>query len=254
MGHTHRLSLLAAGAFYLQLMGCGSRTFAPYGDAERLEQPAETVVLLHGQGRSGQSMYALAERLAQEGYRAEVVDYPSTQRDVIGHGRWLSEKLASFEVDARVSRIHFVTHSLGGIMTRQMLLLRRPEKLGRVVMIGPPNRGSASATRWAWAGGWIYGSLEDMSDRPDSYVNRMGSPAGAGAGRAGVEIGVIAGRQDGKVKIDQTHLDGEADHVVVEGYHTWLMNGDETFMQVLSFLKSGQFADPLPGGDGDKDE
>ena len=215
------------------MLGCGSRTFPPDGEPAKLREPAETVVLLHGLIRSGRAMHRLARRLSViGGYRVEVWDYPSTRKTIVEHGDWLDPKVRALEEDTNITRIHFVTHSLGGIITRQLLMKWIPEKTGRVVMIAPPNKGSASARRWSWLG---WRPLEGLSNVPESYVNRM-PPA-----PTGVEIGVIAGKSDGKVSVASTHLAGEADHVVVPGFHTYLMNRDDVFEHITSFLETGKF-------------
>ena len=216
------------------MLGCGRRTFPPHGDPARLREPAETVVLLHGLMRSSRAMHKLARRLSVNGgYRVEVWDYPSTRKTIVEHGDWLDQKVRALEDDPNVTRIHFVTHSLGGIITRQLLMKRIPKKMGRVVMIAPPNKGSASARHWAWLGVWR--PLQGLSDVPESQVNRM-PPA-----PPEVEIGVIAGKSDAKVSVASTHLTGEADHVVVSGFHSFIMNSKDVFEHVASFLKTGKF-------------
>ena len=77
--------------------------------------------------------------------------------------------------------------------------------------------------------------LKGLSDAPESYVNRL-PPA-----PTGVEIGVIAGKSDGKVTIASTHLAGEADHVVVPAFHSFIMNRKDVFEHIDSFLKTGKF-------------
>ena len=106
--------------------------------------------------------------------------------------------------------------------------------MGRVVMLAPPNRGSRIARRLApFLGRWIR-PLADLSDAPDSAVNTLGLPVG-------VEIGIVAGRSDGRVRIEDTHLPGEADHLVVPGYHTFLMNSREVQDCTVRFLRTGRF-------------
>ncbi len=214
------------------MLGCGSRTFPPHSNPALLREPAETVVVLHGLIRSAKAMHKLARRLAAQGYRVEVWDYPSTRKTIVEHGDWLDPKVRALEEDTNVTRIHFVTHSLGGIITRQLLMKRIPEKMGRVVMIAPPNKGSASARHWSWLG---WRPLDGLSDVPESYVNRMPPPP------TGVEIGVIAGKSDAKVPVASTHLAGEADHVVVPGFHSFIMNRKNVFEHVASFLATGKF-------------
>jgi hypothetical protein len=110
--------------------------------------------------------------------------------------------------------------------------------MGRVVMLAPPNRGSRKARRLAPVFGRWVKPLADLSNSADSAVNQMGVPAG-------VEIGIIAGAKDGKVRVEDTHLPGEADHLVVSGFHTFLMDSPEVQNATVRFLRTAQFREPF---------
>lgn len=191
----------------------------------------DAVVLVHGLGRTTRSMAALGAALSLLGYRVVNWRYPSLTLSVESHAAALRERVEALEA-TDVERVHFVTHSLGGIVTRAALAGISAKKIGRLVMLAPPNRGSRAARWLGRISSWPR-SLVQLSDAPDSFVNSLPAPR--------IEIGVIAGRHDGKVPVEMTHLEGQTDHLVVPAYHTWLMWRGDVQLQIAAFLRHGRF-------------
>ena len=106
-------------------------------------------------------------------------------------------------------------------------------------MLAPPNGGSATARFWAPLAGQLIKPLKELSDASDSVVNQMGAPSD-------VEIGVIAAAKDGKVALADTHLKGEADHLIVPGYHSFIMCRPEVAEQTIHFFRTGRFNHDAP--------
>ena len=204
-----------------------------------------TVVLLHGLGRSARSMRITQRRLREAGFAAVSIGYPSrrsTLAEAVAHVR---ERLPE-----GASPLHFVTHSLGGIVVRALVREERPPHLGRVVMLGPPNGGSSLARR-----------LQGVP-----LVSAILGPvcaelaAGEGCvplalGPVDFELGVIAGTggldplaplwrrpSDGRVTVEETRVEGMADFLEVPGSHAFLMNRADVLAQIVHFLREGRFA------------
>ena len=194
----------------------------------------QTVLLLHGLMRTSLSFLPMQRRLEREGFQPIRWSYPSLCRSIEDHGAALRERIGQLDADPSVSRIHLVGHSLGGIVARQALAEDPPDKAGRVVTLASPNRGARRATVLAPLLGWLARPLPQLLDRADSFVNRIGLPDG-------IEFGNIAARWDGKIAARETHFDGETDHLVVGGTHTFIMCRADVLAQVVTFLRTGRF-------------
>ncbi len=211
----------------------------------------ECVVLLHGLARSSSSLTTMQNALEEAGYTTANIDYPSRDHAIeeladiaVGKG------LASCRAKADIETIHFVTHSLGGILVRQYLSENEIDELGRVVMMGPPNQGSSA--------------VDDMESVPGfDWINGpAGRQLGKGAesvplalGPVDFELGVIAGDRsidpitsavledpdDGRVSVEDTKIDGMDDFVLLHHSHAFMMRMPKTIAQTLAFLKTGGF-------------
>jgi pimeloyl-ACP methyl ester carboxylesterase len=217
-------------------------------------QAADCVVLLHGLARTAGAMEPMQAALADAGFATANVDYPSRAHTI--------EELAPIAVEAGVDacraypgidRIHFVTHSLGGILLRWYLAEYDITGLGRVVMLGPPNQGSVAADRMRNVPGydWLNGPIGRQLGKGPASVP-LALPA------ADFEVGIIAGNRtidpitsailpdpdDGRVSVEDTKLAGMKDFVVVEHSHAFLMSMHEPIELTIRFLQSGEFGQP----------
>ena len=211
-------------------------------------QAADCVVLLHGLARSDGSMSELAEDLAQAGYQTVNVDYPSTNFPV----EELADRYipAAIEACAPDSTVHFVTHSIGGILVRYWLAHNDHSRVGRVVMLVPPNQGSELVDKLGGVRGFYLlngpAGLQLGTD-PASLPNTLGPipvETGVVAGSKSLNpiySAIIPGDDDGKVAVARTRLDGMTDFIVLRHTHTWITGAPPAQYQVRYFLEHGSF-------------
>ena len=213
----------------------------------------EVVLLLHGLGRSRISMWPLARCLRSAGWRVVNVGYPGLRAPLpLIADTILAPLLSGHPVLRAARRIHVVTHSMGGILLRQFLVNHDFPKLGRVVMLAPPNRGSEVAD-WLrhWPAWWCLGGPNRRllgtrdSDLPAQLPTaRPGWGILAAARPRALPFGPwMPGDNDGLVAVARTHLAGEADFREVRSAHMFVMWNRAVHRHVLHFLAAGRFAD-----------
>jgi triacylglycerol lipase len=210
----------------------------------------EEVILLHGLCRTSCSMEKMAHALAVAGFTVRNVGYPSRSApitkladDAIGGA------IAECDADG-ATKIDFVTHSLGGILVRSYLARHSIPKLGRVVMLAPPNQGSEVVDK---LGGWpifkwINGVAgNELGTGSNSVPNQLGPatfPVGIIAGDRSINwinSLLIPGPDDGKVSVQRAKLAGMSDFIVLHTAHPFIMRNREVIRQTIHFLRNGKF-------------
>lgn len=205
--------------------------------------PETLVVVLHGLGRTRRSMRHVEETLGVAGFAVARLDYASTRRPIPEHAAQVLEVLGDLP---GTRRVHFVTHSLGGIVARLVLASEAwPAAIeaGRLVMFAPPNRGASLAQELARRMPGPFRALmgpssseiaAGLSDVPPPRI-----PFAVVAGNKGDLNPLIPGDDDGIVGVQETKLEGMAVHREVEALHTFVMDHPEAQATMVEFLRGG---------------
>jgi hypothetical protein len=202
-------------------------------EAQPTQAPAaHLVVLLHGLGRTRRSLARLDKALGQAGFTTARLDYPSTRRPIQEHAATVADLLDHLPTPTKLS---FATHSLGGLIARQLLSYDQPWRsaVERIVMVAPPNRGASLAASLD-RGGVMRGILgPSYGQIAEGFATTLPVPDIPVAIFAGDVAGVPG---DGLLTVDETRLEGVSEHHVVPAIHTFLMNHPAVVRRAVSFL------------------
>jgi pimeloyl-ACP methyl ester carboxylesterase len=222
----------------------------------RTDQPktlSDRVVLLHGIGQSRWNMYFVARALRRAGFAVTAISYPSLRQNIAALAGFLEKQLDDAEIWQQVGPVHFVTHSMGGLLVCHFLDTRRARipaaKLGRVVMMGPPHGGSeiADFLQNFPPYKWLYGpagqeltTAARTQDRTEPYYE-LGIIAGTRGWPYVIANRMIPAPHDGRVSVARTALSGMKDHITLPATHTMMAWQPAVHQQIVHFLKEGVF-------------
>ncbi len=221
-----------------------------YSENQIKDDASEWVILLHGLGRYRQSMQRLERHLKSFGYLTVNLAYPSTTKTIEAIAEtYLASAIQGCEAQ-RAGKIHFVAHSLGGIIVRQYLQRHSVPAGSRLVMLSPPNQGSELVDLLMQIPffRWFTGPAgKEIGRGPESVVNHLkpvGIDVGVIAGNLSINLvssTFIEGPDDGMVSVKSTMLPEMRDFIVVHNTHTFIMRDPLVMKQVTYFLKHGRF-------------
>lgn len=242
--------LIVIYIFLLALYISPLDSFAQSSQTVEFSQQTKPLVLLHGLARRASSMKKLAKTFAEYGYEVCNINYPSRKHTITT----LTDEFVVPAIQTCISDstkpIEFITHSMGGIILRQLAATHPSIPIGRVVMLSPPNHGSEVVDKM---GGWFVFKFvngpagSQLSTDANSIPNTLGKPDFEFAVITGnrsinpILSWMIPNEDDGKVSIESAKLDGMQDFLVVPYSHTFIMRKEEVIEQSYHFLQHGKF-------------
>ncbi len=246
--------ILFIGLGLCPLLILGSRCATSYNILVTQNENPENesvVILVHGLRASSSIFDRLEKALLDEGYDVIKVDYPSMKQRIEPLAESALSKTWQQLDSLHFDRAHIVAHSMGAILVRYYLQKHPVEQLGRVVMLSPPNQGSALVDRFENSAffRWLNGpsGMQLGTDETD-FVNQLENPnypVGIIAGTRTINPIAslfIPGKDDGRVAIEHTKIKGMTDFCTAKTNHHWITYKESVIKHVLAFLKKGEFA------------
>jgi pimeloyl-ACP methyl ester carboxylesterase len=205
----------------------------------------ETVVLVHGLYVHGLWMRLLEYWLEQAGYDTVNFSYPSLTRSPAENAEDLHATLE--RLDAPV--VHFLAHSMGGLVVRHLFHHYPRQRPGRVVTLGTPHQGSYAARimHGSGLGVFVGRGLEDglLGDAPAwTALNHLGSIAGTLNVGLGLLFPGMPAPADGMIAVVETQLPGMADHLCLPVSHMQMLVDPAAVTQACAFFATGRFRHP----------
>lgn len=191
------------------------------------------------------------------GYRVAYIGYPSRRISIEAAVKnHVAPRLEKWATSPEVTKIHFITHSLGGIVFRAWADQTRHDfPRGRTVLLAPPNNGSEIADRvrhWPIARTLMGPVIQEIGTDENSTPRNLGGAIG--------EVGVIMGDQanlpffrhwlgtksDGVVTVEGGKIEGLKDFCVMPAGHTWIMWRPWILKAAEHFIREGCFPASSP--------
>jgi triacylglycerol esterase/lipase EstA (alpha/beta hydrolase family) len=229
-----------------QVTGCATskdnaNSYKPYD---------EVVVLAHGLGRSDWAMWKFAQRLEDANYKVCRLDYATIGKSVNAVLSETSKQINSCITHA--PNVHFVGHSLGGLVIRSYLkeskLKQEEINIGKVVLIGTPNKGSelADHLKDSWLmdiGGGISRALVTGNDSLGNNLGEVDYDVGiiAGTKSSSLTREKFIGPNDGLVSVESAKLINMSDFIAIDVGHSQMRYNLDVCGQTIHYLQKGTF-------------
>jgi pimeloyl-ACP methyl ester carboxylesterase len=204
------------------------------------------VVYVHGLWMPGEESLVLRHRLAQE---FDLVLHAFRYSAVSTSMAAITESLAAFVRELDAATVHFVGHSLGGLVIYRFLERFPNPPPGRVVFLGTPciaSRAAERAGRFAPVAQLMGPSVADEllapRERRWSFARDLGIIAGTQALGLGQLFAHFDEEHDGTVAVSETRMSGATDHITLPVSHLGMLLSARVAHETGLFLTEGRFS------------
>lgn len=212
----------------------------------------EVVVMLHGLWRSVRAMQPLANHLNKSGYTTINMPYPSFRYDLEDLAHNILHRIRLWLDKGK--KIHFVTHSLGGVVLRKVIEMLEPQdlsKVGRVVMLAPPHQGSEIID---WLGESPLKLFKGVLGPASNFLSTKYMSAEKAEFCSDIDALIIMGDKsslpffrtlledsnDGIVSVEKGRLLGTNYFKIIEADHTFISSNSKVMDTVSRFIRIGK--------------
>ena len=205
------------------------------------ENKKEVVVLVHGLWMKGPELLYIRYKLWRQGYKVFQFHYSSLFKSPEEN----AAKLYQFVSSIKAPAIHFVAHSLGGIVVNHLFQQYEIKQPGKVILMGTPLKGSAAAIhlkknkflKYLLGKSIIKGLLGDAPKwNSKRKVCVIAGTQGIGAGQIFAN-NVMQRPNDGTVNLIETQLEQAEESHEVPCSHFLLLVSKEVVNISLNFLR-----------------
>ena len=215
----------------------------------------EIVILIHGLRGNTDDMQIITDYLKEYNFETVNFVYPSKDDKIQNLAEIFLKPEVLKQIEKQPKQIHFVTHSMGGIVLRSYLVNHLTEIdsiLGKVIMISPPNKGSDVSEFFKKT--MLYQKRYGISGQQIGYdINKQVGLSDSVSYNPGIIAGTdtqfpyfsyfIKGDDDGKISTERTKLKGMGDYIEMHFPHDTIMEQKEVAKQVLHYIENSEFED-----------
>lgn len=204
------------------------------------------VIYVHGLWMPGEESLVLRHRLAQEfGFALHSFRYSAAFSSM----NTTTERLAAFAAELKAPEVHFVGHSLGGLIIHRLLERFSEQPPGRAVFLGTPSvasKAAEQASRFAPVAHLMGQSVAEELLQPKlrrwSHPNPLGIVAGSQRLGVGQLLANFQEDNDGTVAVSETRMPGATDHIVLPVSHLGMLVSARVARETGLFLTHGRFS------------